>query len=84
MYGELCGCKVDRDILIDEIVIMSDQCFSEGCFFKGESHPCFESVCVPEGSVEVTAEATTYPRARPIVSSVSRITPRRVSRWMRL
>ncbi len=49
------GCKIKNYISINELITMSMQSFSDGYFFKGESHNFYEVVCVLEGAVGITA-----------------------------
>ncbi len=49
------GCKINNTITVNELITMSKQQFSDGYFFKGESHNFYEVVCVLEGNVGITA-----------------------------
>ncbi len=50
------GCKIKDIISLNEIITISKQRFSDGYFFKGESHNFYETVIVIEGSVGITSE----------------------------
>lgn len=45
---------------VNELITMSKQKFSGGYFFKGESHPFYEAVCVLKGRVGITAGKRVY------------------------
>ena len=54
------GCKIKDPISIGELITLSRQRFSGGYFFKGESHPFYEVVCVLKGRVGITAGKSVY------------------------
>ncbi len=52
---EFKGCRIKNTVAVNELITISKQRFSEGYFFKGESHNFYEFVCVLDGSVGITA-----------------------------
>ncbi len=54
-YYNFKGCKIKNIISLNEIITISKQRFSGGCFFRGESHNFYEIVYVLKGSMGVTA-----------------------------
>lgn len=55
MSEALKGWKAKDPISVNELITLSKQKFSGGYFFKGESHPFYEAVCVLSGRVGITA-----------------------------
>ena len=60
MSEALKGWKAKDPISVNELITISKQKFSGGYFFKGESHPFYEAVCVLNGRVGITAGKGVY------------------------
>ncbi len=60
MNNDFRGCRIQNTIAINELITMSEQHFSDGYFFKGESHNFYEAICVLEGTVGITAEKNVF------------------------
>ncbi len=54
------GHKIKDVVSLNEIITISKQRFSDGYFFKGESHNFYEAVIVTEGSVGITSERNIF------------------------
>lgn len=60
MNVEIRGCKIKNTVSINEVVTISKQRFSDGYFFRGESHAFYEAVFVLSGKVGITAGKDVY------------------------